>query len=135
MASYKEIGPSSAKKLISYFGMNYYVLSSINKKPQLAISINSTLPCFDFIIGNPASEDGFKLNLMYDTRAALTVEYSYFHLKVVKLFHFLVKNIWSTLKDDYSPIRLCGVLNNNNDDSKLKEGVTYCCKRIFKYKP
>ena len=95
-ARYRECNSPEAKKSKSYFGLTYHVLASRETKPQLPIAIHVLLLHFDFIIGNPESEEGFKLNVMYDSGVALTVDYSVFYLKVAKNYPFLVKTIWST---------------------------------------
>ena len=81
---YKEYNSREAKKSKPYFWLTYHILASNVTKPRFPIAIHTLLPSFDFIIGNPVSEDGFKLNVMYDLGVALTIKYSVSHPKVAK---------------------------------------------------
>ena len=57
---------------------------------QLPIQVNPTFPPFELLIGQPSSENGCKLSMIYDSSTALNVGFSDFHLVVSNAYPELV---------------------------------------------
>ena len=75
-------------------------LTSLSK-PRLSIIMSSTLPYFDFDIRQSGSSHKHTLQVIYNTKAALTYGYSNYHMNITNTYPYLVNNIYSSKDNNY----------------------------------